>query len=197
VTYVAGWRVVDGKLRVTLQGEQFGPKELATDAPLSDGGYRFDLAGVTGIPAQRIGDMPGSVSDDGSATVQMVDDGHGQPYLFVSGIDLNNVVLEDGKPVTTSGGLTYEFGGRVEASGVSVRRDPGDSFIWVAVAMAVVGLGITFYVPRRRLWVRVTEGKTYFAGVAERTTRFSRELRFMGAELGSRDALRPEDVEEP
>ena len=73
--------------------------------------------------------------------------------------------------------------GRVEASGVSVRRDPGDTFIWLAVGMAIVGLAITFYVPRRRLWVKVTDSRTYLAGVAERTTRFGRELRFMGASL--------------
>jgi hypothetical protein len=59
--------------------------------------------------------------------------------------------------------------------------------------MAIVGLGVTFYVPRRRLWVKVTEGRTYLAGIAERTTRFSRELRLMGAELGARDALLPGD----
>jgi hypothetical protein len=35
------------------------------------------------------------------------------------------------------------------------------------------------------------------AGVAERTTRFSRELRLMGAELGAKDALQPGDIEEP
>lgn len=196
-TYAAGWRVVDGKLRVTLHGEQFSPREMVAGQPLTDAGYRFEFTGAKAIPAQRVRDMPGSVSDDGSATLQMVEDRTGQPYLFVSGIDLNNVVLEAGKPVTTSGGFTYEFGGRVEASGVSVRRDPGDTFIWVAVAMAVIGLAITFYVPRRRLWVRVTESRTYLAGVAERATRFGRELRFMGVELGARDALQPGDVEEP
>lgn len=197
VTYVAGWRVVDGKLRVTLQGEQFGPREMTANRALSDADYRFEFAGARSVPAQRIGDMPGSISDDSSATAQLMEDRNGNAYLFVSGVDLNNIVLETGKPVTTSGGFTYEFGGRVEASGVSVRRDPGDTFIWVAVAMAVIGLGITFYVPRRRLWVKVTGTRTYLAGVAERTTRFGRELRFMGAELGARDALQPGDTEEP
>ena len=133
----------------------------------------------------------------GVATVQMVDDRAGNSYLFVTGIDAENVVLTGGQAVRTSGGFTYEFGGRIEASGVSVRRDPGDTFIWLAVGMAVIGLAITFYVPRRRLWVKVTDSRTYLAGVAERTTRFGRELRFMGVALGARDALRPGDLEEP
>jgi len=62
--------------------------------------------------------------------------------------------------------------------------------------MALVGLAVTFYVPRRRLWVRVTPTRTQLAGVAERTTRFGRELRRLGAELGAPDALLPEDVED-
>ena len=59
--------------------------------------------------------------------------------------------------------------------------------------MAIVGLAITFYVPRRRLWVKVTTAGA-LAGVAERTTRFGRELRLLGAALGSKDALLPEDL---
>lgn len=45
--------------------------------------------------------------------------------------------------------------------------------------MAMVGLAITFYVPRRRLWVKVTPARTYMAGVAEKTTRLGREMRLM------------------
>ena len=79
---------------------------------------------------------------------------------------------------------------------MSVKRDPGQRFIWLAVGMAIIGLSITFYVPRRRLWVKVTGSRTYFAGIAEKTSRLGREMRVMGAELGSRDALRPEDLPE-
>jgi cytochrome c biogenesis protein len=121
--------------------------------------------------------------------------GDGRPYLLVNGIDERNVILEQGKAVTTPSGYTYLFQGRVEASGVSVRRDPGDTFIWIAVAMAMVGLAITFYVPRRRLWVKVTPARTYMAGIAEKTTRFSRELRLMGRDLGAADALQPGDLD--
>ena len=120
----------------------------------------------------------------------------GRPYLFISDIDAGPVVIAEGATLETSSGYRYQFGGRVDASGIDIRRDPGDLFIWVAVGMAMLGLGITFYVPRRRLWVRVTEQRTQLAGVAARTTRFGRELRHMGAELGARDALLPEDVEE-
>ncbi|MEP7215537.1 MAG: cytochrome c biogenesis protein ResB, partial [Anaerolineaceae bacterium] len=185
VTYAVGWRVVQNVLRLTLTGENFPAKDLPVGQSASDAGYTFTYADARPIPAQRVGGMPGATSDDGAATVQMVDDRAGNSYLFVSGIDLNNVVLTQGNPVKTSGGFTYEMLGRVEASGVSVRRDPGDTFIWLAVGMAIIGLAITFYIPRRRLWVKVSDSRTYLAGVAERTTRFGRELRFMGAALGA------------
>jgi cytochrome c biogenesis protein ResB len=128
--------------------------------------------------------MPGASTPGGSVVVQMPLDREGKPYLWVSGIDSDNVMLEQDAPTRTPAGFTFTFGGRVEASGVTVRRDPGGTFIWIAVAMAMVGLGITFYVPRRRLWVKVTPARTYLAGI-----------RRMGAELGARDALLPEDLE--
>jgi cytochrome c biogenesis protein ResB len=136
--------------------------------------------------------MPGAIDDE--VTVQMPTGGDGVPYLLINGISYDPLVLRQDVSVENEEGYTYTFGGQLEASGVDVRRDPGDTFIWIAVAMAMVGLAITFYVPRRRLWVKVTPARTYMAGIAERTTRFSRELRLLGHELGSRDAARPGDL---
>lgn len=190
--YPVGWRVVGGELRVFVQGD-FGVHDLVASEPVTEGRYVFEYTGAVAIPAEQVDDMPGA--EDGSATVQMPLDDTGQPYLFISGIAPDNVTLRPGAASYVSPtGYRYEFGGRVEASGVSVRRDPGDTFIWVAVALAILGLAITFYVPRRRLWVKVTPARTYLAGIAEKTTRFARELRLMGAELGSKDALLPDDL---
>ena len=108
-------------------------------------------------------------------------------------IDEQNQALRSGEPLET-GTNSYTFEGRVEGAGIDVRRDPGDTFIWIAVVMALVGLSITFYVPRRRLWVKVTGERTQIAGIAEKTTRLGRELRLMGAELGAEDALQPGDL---
>jgi cytochrome c biogenesis protein len=194
LSYPVSWKVVDGKLRLAVSGPDLPLRELAEGEEAVAGPYRIRYEGARSIPAIAVADMPGSA---GGATVQMPADTAGRPYLFVSGLeaDATSTVLLPGQALSATNGYTYTFGGPVEASGVSVKRDPGDTFIWVAVGMAVVGLGITFYVPRRRLWVKVTPNRTFFAGVAERTTRLGRELRLMGADLGSRDALRPEDRE--
>lgn len=192
VTYAVAWFFRGGEMRFTLSGADLAPVTLTPGESASSGAYRFDFLEAHAIPALTIGDMPGAMGDQ--VTVQMPVGGDGEPYLLINGISYDPLVLRPGAPVENEEGYTYTFGGQLEASGLSVRRDPGDTFIWIAVAMAMVGLAITFYVPRRRLWVKVTPARTYMAGIAERTTRFSRELRLLGHELGSRDAARPGDL---
>jgi cytochrome c biogenesis protein ResB len=190
--------MLDGVLRLSFAGPGLGTEAFAlrpgqeVTAGQGEGAYRIAFVGAAAIPALQVADMPGA--QDGRATVQMSTDREGRSFLVITGIDADPVALPAGVPLTTAAGYVYTFGGRVEASGVNVRRDPGDTFIWVAVGMAIVGLSITFYVPRRRVWVKVTPGRTYFAGIAEKSTRLGRELRQMGTTIGSRDAIRPEDL---
>ncbi|MCC7363954.1 MAG: cytochrome c biogenesis protein ResB [Dehalococcoidia bacterium] len=194
--FEVAWRVAADGLRVVVTSIANGEQVTLGDGVASGSteGFTFELAGAAPISAIRFDDMPGAGAS--GATLQMADAAPGETYVVVAGVDGSPVTLTAGEPYTTTSGYTYTFGGRVEASGVSIRRDPGDTFIWIAVAMAMVGLAVTFYVPRRRLWVKVTPTRTYIAGIAEKTTRLGRELRHMGASLGSRDALRPEDREE-
>lgn len=196
VTLPITWRIEGNRMRVAIADGAANRDLLAGEAG-QFGDYRVEFLGPTTIPAIRIGDMPGG--DPAGVTVQMPAGRDGSPYLVFSGLRASTSPLGDvavpGVPYEAGNGYTYTFQGRVEASGISVKRDPGDTFIWVAVGLALIGLGITFYVPRRRVWVRVEPDRTYLAGVAERSTRFSRELRRMGAELGAKDALLPEDTE--
>ncbi len=184
------WRVIDGVLNLAVDAGEL--RELKVDAPLVIQGFSLAFVGAQTIPALLVEDMPGAM--DGRATVQMPVDSDGAPYLVLSGVDDNPVLLAPGQEVTTTSGYVYQFGGRVEASGINIKRDPGDTFIWLAVGMAMLGLGMTFYVPRRRLWIKVDGERTYLAGLAERSTRFGRELRMIGADLGAKDALLPADT---
>jgi cytochrome c biogenesis protein len=195
VAFQVGWRVVGSQMRLSIAGPGLADAyEMAPGDTGTVGDYRISFLGPQAIPAILVNDMPGA--QGGLATVQMAANAAGQPYLVVAGLDDGPIALLPGEAVRNTAGYEYTFGGRVDASGLNIRRDPGDTFIWLAVGMAMVGLGITFYVPRRRLWVKVTPSRTYFAGIAEKSTRLGRELRIMGAELGSRDALRPEDAPE-
>ena len=193
--YGVSWRAEGETLVALIDGEGFDPVELRPGEAVDTGMHRIAFRGIASVPAIPVLDMPRGQTV-GVVNVQMPEGANGRPFLFITDIDAGNVVIAEGATVETSSGYRYRFGGRVDASGIDVRRDPGDTFIWVAVGLAMLGLGVTFYVPRRRLWVRVTEQGTQLAGVAARTTRFGRELRHMGAELGARDALLPEDAEE-
>ena len=57
------------------------------------------------------------------------------------------------------------------------------TFIWVAVALGLVGLCVTFFVPRRQLWAKVTPERTFLAGVAARSVIFDEELADMATSL--------------
>jgi cytochrome c biogenesis protein len=71
-----------------------------------------------------------------------------------------------------------------EFTGISVKRDSGAWFIWAATAMLVIGLGITFYVPRRRLWIRLTSQSTQIAALAEKSGGFEKDMRTLARRLG-------------
>jgi len=196
----AAWRVTNGVLRLTMSslvtGAAIGQPNLTPGDSVHEGDYTISYLQGHAIPAITLLKFPGAASPNTPVTLQMPTDGDGKTSLFVSGLDAGGFEVAQGQPVISSAGDTYSYNGQVNASGVSVKRDPGSTFIFVAVIMALIGLAITFYIPRRRLWVRVQGARTSLAGVAERTTRFSRELRLMGAELGARDALQEGDLGE-
>ena len=174
------WEVTDGDFRLVVATES-ALRPLAAGKALVENGYRIEFRGPANIPAIRVEDMPGAAA--GGAIVQLVPRSDGSSYIVISGVDDDNVALAAGAEVTTPAGYTYRFDGRVEAAGLDVRRDPGDTFIWLAVGMGLLGLCVTFYVPRRRLWVRISPGRVSFAGVAERTVRMDRELVALAKDL--------------
>ncbi|OAI44569.1 hypothetical protein AYO38_00295 [bacterium SCGC AG-212-C10] len=188
------WKIVDGQMRLLVGTIDGDANPLLVGNSVTIGDYTVTFASAFNIPALTVADMPGAASDDGSVALQMTADGAGNDYLLIAGVDGNAIQLMKNQPVTTASGYTYNFTGRVDASGINIKRDPGDTFIWIAVGMAFIGLAITFYVPRRRLWARISPQQTTLAGVAERTTRFSRELRLIGHEAGAGDALRDGDL---
>jgi cytochrome c biogenesis protein ResB len=140
----------------------------------SAGGMEFNFEGVVGVPSQVESGIPGAQD---AALVEMAMDAQGAPYLTVLGVAPDKALtLYPDKPVVV-GENEYTFLGRREFSGITVRRDPGTKFIWVAAGLLLVGLSLTFYVPRRRLWAKITRDRTYFAGQGRRTGRFEAEMK--------------------
>jgi cytochrome c biogenesis protein ResB len=81
--------------------------------------------------------------------------------------------------------MEYTFLGQREFSGINVRRDRSDYLIWVGAALTVVGLMITFWVPRRRLWARISGGYAQLAGQAPRHAKYVREMRGIARGAGA------------
>ena len=114
------------------------------------------------------------------------------PTLSIVGIGPAVLNLEAGQAATV-GDYEYTFLGQRGFAGITVRRDRSDNLIWLGAALLLVGLGMTFYLPRRRLWAKITPDRTYLAGVAGHLTNFHREMRRLGAEAGSPDAAQGEE----
>jgi cytochrome c biogenesis protein len=57
------------------------------------------------------------------------------------------------------------------------KRDPGQGIVWAAFAALIIGLAITFYLPRRRVWARFrADGGVDLVGRADRHVEFEREF---------------------
>ena len=196
VSFPVAWQNANGRMILYVDDGVSGLQalEAGEGAAILAGAYELRFDGVAAVPAIDFRDMPGATGY--VVTVQMPEVEGGEHQLVLAGVDDVPLVLAPGQAATTSTGYTYRFIGQLDGAGINVKRDPGDTFIFIAVILALIGLAMTFYVPRRRLWARIQDGRVEIAGIAERTTRLGRELRLIGAELGSKDALLPEDEEE-
>jgi len=57
------------------------------------------------------------------------------------------------------------------------KQDPGQAIVWVAFVSLLAGLLITFYLPRRRVWTRLTpDGELRIVGRSDRYVDFEREF---------------------
>jgi cytochrome c biogenesis protein ResB len=189
-------------------GADAGDPAFATDVtPGHDaeaGGYDFSVPALSGIPLSVVTGVPGvkgqallmqlGRSANGEAHLDLLDMGAPQDQNAQAQSDASGgqaptarLDLQPNQPQTMNG-YQFTFLGQRAITGITVRRDPGSTFIWVATALMMLGLAVTFYLPRRRLWAKITPERTYMAGVADRIVSFSNEMRRSGAAAGSADA---------
>ncbi len=116
----------------------------------------------------------------------------GRPSRLVLGLPgQGRIELDEGESAR-AGGLVYEFAGPREFTGLNVRRDPGAVAFWVGVGLGIAGMTATFFTPRRRVWVRIAEGRAALAGQAAHGVPMARELRAICAAAGLAPAGEPE-----
>lgn len=171
------WELVAFDPQAAAGAGQLRVDEGATGA-ISGLDVTFDS--VTATPSALGLGIPGT---DGQVLAQMSKTTDGEPSLLLVGEDLPAISLAEGEPATV-GQYEYIFEGQRDFAGISVKRDSGAWFIWIATGMLLAGLAVTFYVPRRRLWMKLTRDATHVASLAEKSGGFEKDMRILATRLG-------------
>jgi cytochrome c biogenesis protein len=182
-----GWWLVAFDPKAGGQGEQVRIDEGAAGA-LSGLTLRFDA--VASLPSAVGVGVPGGA---GKTLAQLIVPKGGAPSLMLVSAGQPAISLAQGQ-ATIAGPYEYTFAGQRAFAGIAVKRDVGSWFIWVGTAMLLFGLALTFYLPRRRLWVRLDQRGTHIAALAEKSGGFEKDMRTLAARMGV--AIPPELQEE-
>ncbi len=111
----------------------------------------------------------------------------GRPSRMILGLggDAGRIELDEGQEIV-QGGMRYQFAGPREFTGLNVRRDPGGTAFWVGIGLGILGMSMTFFAPRRRVWARVTADRVQLAGQAGHGVDLTSELeRLVAGEVES------------
>ncbi len=162
---------------IVFEASDAGAREVLNPGQSGDlGGYTISFNGIVDLPSLLVRNLPGA---DGEAVAEMSQTQSGA-VLTVGPVDGRALALSPGEAVTV-GDYEYTFGGRREFSGITVRRDPGSTLIWIATGVFLLGLALTFYTPRRRLWGKIDSDQAAFRGLGGRQLAVEREIREVAA----------------
>lgn len=168
-----------GGLKVTYVKERMALAALVEDLPLppeTDPTLVAPYLQISNVVYGTARASEGSADETAAVT--------GPPRLTMSGLGAQAVTLEPGESVDL-GGYEYSFLGQREFSGINVKRDRSNYLVWSGAGMIVVGLMITFWVPRRRLWAKISSGGSALAGQAPGHARYAEEMRRLALRAGS------------
>jgi cytochrome c biogenesis protein ResB len=197
----------DERLTILEPGEGDGVVQLslAEGESAESGGLLVEYRETSEIPSVVIADLPvpagGASAQADQVSLQMTNviygtdetsEGKsieaappdGAPRLTLSGLRPQAVTLRSGESAEVDG-YRYTFAGQREFAGITVHRDRSDYLVWVGAAVTLLGLIATFWVPRRRLWARITATRTSLAGQAPGHARYTRELRRLARQAGA------------
>jgi cytochrome c biogenesis protein ResB len=218
------WQPVDGGDLLVFEPGGDVRTALAEGGTFESGDLSIAYTGTDNVPASVIDDFPMPESagkgTTGAALLELTNTVYGTgetsegdhneapissgepPELTIAGLQTTPVTLAPGEEHEVDG-LRYTFVGQAEFAGIDVRRDRSDMLVWIGAAFTVVGLMITFWVPRRRLWAKLSPRqpgtnepglRLAMAGQAPGHADFTRELWQLARQAGA-DTERTEDDE--
>ena len=93
-------------------------------------------------------------------------------------IGLEPLALTRGESATSEGtDFSVELRGFSEFTLLIAKKDPGQGLVWIAFGLLIIGLLITFWMPRRRVWGRLdADGRLALAVRADRYVDVGREF---------------------
>ncbi len=182
LSLAAGETAEAGGLSVTYVSEDATPSALVPDLPLPPGAN----SAATGQALLQMSNVVYGTATASEGTNVKKPVANGPPRLTIVGLKPQAVSLGAGESVTIDN-YEYTFLGQREFAGIHVRRNRSDYLVWAGAALIIVGLMITFWVPRRRLWAKITATRTSLAGQAPSHANYSRELRRLARQAGAHD----------
>jgi len=183
----------------------FGP---SADIEVRDEDGRLVWTGPIILAGEVAGLAQGFLTIPGSSIGMLLflqSDSSGAPLLAMTGLGpttadgssgiIFNVRLGVGAtsdPVDTAGyAVTWTRPG--EWTGMVVKNDPGAPIIWTAFGALIVGLMLSFYFPRRRVWARISpQDGVQLAMLTDRYVNGEREFAGLLEELTARGGHRPQ-----
>jgi cytochrome c biogenesis protein len=113
----------------------------------------------------------------------------GQPKIEY--LDQSAVAVAAGE-ADVPAGLDFSVGVRRFSDYVLLiaKKDPGQGIVWTAFLLLIIGLAITFYLPRRRIWARIApSGDLHLVARSDRYVDLEREFGRLLDDLVARRAL--------
>jgi cytochrome c biogenesis protein ResB len=177
----------DDSLSVEYTSTEEIPSALVSEIPAPEGAA---ADGAVGVRLQMSGAPYGTGdTSEGDGDDQTVS---GETALTLGGLRTQALRLEPGESETI-GPYEYTFIGQREFSGIQAKRDRSDYLVWVGAALIVAGVMITFWVPRRRLWAKISSSGTALAGQAPGHADYAGELRELAARAGAQESPAEEE----
>ncbi len=75
---------------------------------------------------------------------------------------------------TSFEGLTFTFERERQYTGLTLRKDPGEIWMWIGSALLIIGMSVTFLLQYRRLWVDIGDEAVRFGSVSRLDVSFER-----------------------